>query len=653
MLRIVLSIILAALSCTAFAQKDIRTAALDGVPGLDKPITLSLRAASIREVLDKVEADTGVRLRPDRAIAEDKATIWVKDKPARDVLRALARCFNLCWTESEVGSLRYLHLSMDRDSQSELRRRHYEDYLAIVKQFDTELEAAAQFIRAGQTYQAPQYDPTRFPNRDEYERLTRRRWLTQVPPFAAMVLQCLKLSESQKKSLLDGNVVQVSTEAIAQEAKEKYPEATSFSCWVERSLGGYLLQVSLQPAMQPWDWLLLAVAIFDDSRYDKTVQKANQDLLKDQALARELPSPKPKEQASTPTPKPDEKTAAPTPAQVSSAQGAPAPGYRPDEILPNVPRPGEGSGATPTTMSDGLVPIAKAAELPVVAQYLSEYAGASNTGTQGKIGERLAQLCTQHRFTIERDSDFLLAKSLLWHRLSAREVPEEKIRRWQRAFGGLPAPTFDAAVEMGSLSWDQIRGIINNSPFWFGSLDLAVLAPSEYALKLYASLTAAQKRALSQGAEIPVSALKPAQQHLFIQAFEGRARPSYAKAQDPAWPGTAGLSLADARLAGSRLTAAADMKALGSEDLMEYVPQEQKTHVGSTGDSSSTSYTLTRPPDEYIPKAAKALADRVAAEHPEIPPKQIAVYATRRTAFRLRIGEETDETRLTYSVKVR
>ena len=649
MLRIVLSIVLAALSCTAFAQKDIRTAALDGVPGLDKPITLSLRAASIREVLDKVEADTGVRLRPERAIADDKATIWVKDQPARDVLRALAHCFNLCWTESEVGSLRYLHLFMDRDSQSELRRRHHEDYLAIVKQFDTELEAAAQFIRAGQTYQAPQYDPTRFPNRDEYERLTRRRWLTQVPPFAAMVLQCLKLSESQKKSLLDGNVVQVSTEAIAQEAKEKYPEATSFSCWVERSLGGYLLQVSLQPAMQPWDWTLLAVAIFDDSRYDKTVQKANQALLKDQALARELP-----------TPKPDEKTAAPTPAQVSSGQGAPppktaapAPGYRPDEILPNVPRPGEGSGATPTTMSDGLLPIAEAAEIPVVAQYLSEYAGASNTGTQGKIGERLAQLCTQHRFTIERDGDFLLAKSLLWHRLRAREVPEEKIRRWQRAFGGLLAPTFDAAVEMGSLSWDQIRGIINNSAFWFGSLDLAVLARSEYALKLYASLTASQKRALSQGAEIPVSALKPAQQHLFIQAFEGRARPSYAKAQDPAWPGTAGLSLADTgRLADSRLTAAADMKALGSEDLMAYVPQEQKTDVSSTGDSSSTSYMLTRPADEYIPEAAKALADRVAAAHPEIPAKNIGIYGQRRIEFRLRIGEQPSSNGLTYSAKV-
>ena len=445
------SYIIAVLLCAAAVHCDVRTAALDGRPDLNKTISLTLRAASIREVLEKVQTETGVRLRPDRDVAEDKATIFVKDKPARDVLKALAHCFNLGWTESEVGSSRFLSLLMDRDSVAAMRQRQYDDFLAASKQFNTELKAAAEYIRAKQVYTPPEQQTGQ--SMDDYWRLQFRQMTTQVAYRGAMVLQFLNLSESQRKDLFEGKEVTIDGGIVA-EAKEHYPEVTSITFWIERSLNGYLLQGTVQPALQPKDWFLLTMAMFDDVGYDKKVQTANEALLKDTALAKDLPATKPGEKVIMP----------------------PSPQTDPYSSQPvSVAKPGEGSAATPATMSDGLLPIAEALGIPVVAQYVSEYQAAS-PNTPSKAGERLAQLCTQHRFTIEREGDFLLAKYTLWHRMRDREVPEEKIRRWQQSSTGLPYPTFDALAEMGSMSWGQVRGIINNGRYWLGMPDLSEIA---------------------------------------------------------------------------------------------------------------------------------------------------------------------------------
>jgi len=105
-------VILLLLAYVAIA--DERTEALDGEPKMSKTITLSLRAASLKEVLASVEKATGMHLLVQREIAEDKATVWVKDQPAREVLRALAHCFNLCWSPSPSSEKQYLRLWMDR-----------------------------------------------------------------------------------------------------------------------------------------------------------------------------------------------------------------------------------------------------------------------------------------------------------------------------------------------------------------------------------------------------------------------------------------------------------------------------------------------------------------------------------------------------------
>lgn len=615
--------VLVMLACSvAFAESDVRTAALDSRKELDKPISLTLRAASIREVLEKVQTDTGVRLRPDREIAEDKATIVVKDKPARDVLRALAHCFNLCWAESEVGSSQFLRLFMDRDSNAAMHQRQYDDYLVASKQFDTELQATAVYIRAKEQFNQPSYSQGQ--NLDEYWRLGQRAYVTQASYLGAIVLQYLHLSESERKDLSKGKEVVFEGGSIVEEAKQHYPDVTSLRFWIEPSLNGYLLQGTAQPAMQPKDWTLLTMALFDDARYDKAVQTANRALPADTALAKDLPAAKPDQRASS---LPDPRSF----------------------MLTDVPRPGEGSGATPATISDGLLPIAEALNVPVVAQYISEYQPAT-PNPSAKAGERLAQLCTQHKFTIERDGDFLLAKYALWHRLRDREVPEETIRRWQQSSTGLTTPTFDVLLEMGSLSWGQVRGIISNAPYWLGTPDLSEIARSEYSLKLYASLNPTQQRALGEGAKIAVSSLKPEQQALFMQAFEMKSRPTYAQARDASWPQTAQFYLGEVGFGGASLLAVAQMHLLGSSNLLDSIPQELK----GMPLEQLYEYQLThrKEAEEIVSKSAKAFLDKVAAEHPEIPRKSITIYAQRACTFQMSLGENIVTNHLTYCVKV-
>ena len=620
------------MTCTGYAQTDARTRVLDTKPGLEKKITLTLRAASLREVLAKVEAETGVRLRPDREIAEDKCTVWVKDKPARDVLKAVAKCFNLGWAEAEIGSLRYLNLYMDREYQKSMNQKMYEDYTTIVGQFDQEMKVMADAINS-KTEIRPDPASMAALTSDQRDRMYLRYRFSTSPQYGSMVIQYLHLSEIQKKDLFAGKDVTVPKDAICKEARDLYPEATNYTFWVVRSLSGYLLQGTVQPAQSAQDWLLITTALFDDTRYDKTIDTANAALLKEADLTKEPQSDKPVVTPSAP---------APPKADVT-------PPWMQAPISLPVPKPGEGSGATPTTMSDGLLPLAEAAGIPLVAQYLSEYTPDNTPAVKpGKIAEQIGALSKVHKFAVEKNGDFLYARALLWHRLRDREVTETTISRWQKAITGLPMPTFEVAIEMGNMSWGQVRGIIANGARWFGTSDLSVIARTEYALKLYASLTSSQQRALGAGQPVPIAGMRPDQQQMFMQAFEFKARPSYAKAKDPSWPQVASVSMDQPRCANAVIHAISNMRSLGTEDLDKYFPADAAT----SNEDETTVAARVAHFQTALPQAAKVLMDRVLKEHPDIARKSIGTYGLFHLTFSFNIGDDQNSSGLLYCAPV-
>lgn len=621
MLRIALCLTLTLLLAITVVA-DERTTALDTEAKLNKNLTLSLRAASLKEVLAKVEQATGVHLLVQREIAEDKATVWVKDQPAREILRALAHCFNLCWSPSPTTDKHYLRLWMDRKYLASMYHRDYQDYLAIVDQYDKEMQITAKTVRSGENYEVPAELMRKLSKEDvpEYHRQDRRGMASRNPNIGAMVLQFLALTEKQREQLQAGNHVTVTGAEISPEALKKWPDAQSFDYSTDRSASGYMLRCGARPGKVGGTYLISS-AYFDDSPYEQEAELVAKGLLADPELAKDLPR--------------DPKLAT-------------------DIAI----HPGEGSDTVPGTMSDGLLELAQAANIPIVAQFVSRYEGANPdwatekvqlpTSSAKKTGERLAELVKQHTFTVFRDGEFLLGRSLLWHRLRLREVPETKIRMWQKECCGLSSPTFNGYVDMASMRWEQIRGTIDNTRYWFGGQWLIYLARCEYPLKVYGSLTSDQKRWLASGSELPVSALTPDQQVYFMAGFEMREKPTFENVTDQNWPETASFSMQDAGYENASLVAVAGMRTLG-----EVEPDPGALQIPKDTPKEDMEKVYFRQIDELRPSLEKKLLGQVAKDHPAVPAKDIGVYCLRDYVFTLKLGEHSRKCVLVCSVKVK
>ena len=600
---------------------DERTEALDGERKLDKLITLSLRAASLKEVLATIEQTTGAHLLLQREIAEDKATVYAKDQPAREVLRALAHCFNLCWSPSTTSEKQYLRLWMDRKYLASMYHREYQDYLSIVDQYEKELRATAECVRA-EDYNPPYELMAKIEkeNVPEYHRLDRRAMAARNPNIGAMVLQYLALSDKQKEQLHAGDYVVVSGAQISPEALKKWPEAQAFGYTTDRSASGYMLRCGVKPG-KVGGTFLISSAYFDNTPYEKEAELTAKQLIADAALDKDLPL-----------------------------------GWKaaPEAVI----HPGEGSDTVPGTMSDGMLELAQAANIPIVAQYVSEYSGANPnwetgktmlpTSTARKVGERLAELVRQHTFTIVRDGNFLLGRSLLWHRQRLREVPEAKIRAWQKNACGLPAPTFDAYVDMASMRWEQVRGTIENTRYWFGPQWLIYLARCEYALRIYGALTSEQKQWLTSGAELPVSALTPDQQVCFMSGFEVREKPTFENATERNWPQTASISLRDGGYDSLTLSAAAGMQALG-----QISPEQGALQIPKDTPPEDVQKVADKLIDGLFGPLQSKLLAQVAKDHPEVPARNVSVYCLRDFVFTLKLGEHSRKCELVCAVKIK
>lgn len=76
---------------------------LSSDPLLNKRITYSTSTAPIREVLEDLSAETGAKLRVVGALSDDLVVLYVKDRPAHEVLSKIATHFDWQWTKDEAG----------------------------------------------------------------------------------------------------------------------------------------------------------------------------------------------------------------------------------------------------------------------------------------------------------------------------------------------------------------------------------------------------------------------------------------------------------------------------------------------------------------------------------------------------------------------
>lgn len=110
---------------------------------LFRKISLRLKQASLSEFCETLEQQTGVKLQVARSVADENVTVLVKEKPAREVMRAVARLFGYKWSRSGTeGSYKY-ELYQDLRSQLAEEEMRNRDLNAALVALDDEM---AQYL---------------------------------------------------------------------------------------------------------------------------------------------------------------------------------------------------------------------------------------------------------------------------------------------------------------------------------------------------------------------------------------------------------------------------------------------------------------------------------------------------------------------------
>lgn len=110
-------------------------------PSLGVPVTLAVKGASLGEIADKLSADTKVKLRVSRDVADLKATVFLDKTPLREVMDDLATLFDLRWDarDSEHGRSYELYESLKSRQEREARLSREAD--RAWRQMDARLSA--------------------------------------------------------------------------------------------------------------------------------------------------------------------------------------------------------------------------------------------------------------------------------------------------------------------------------------------------------------------------------------------------------------------------------------------------------------------------------------------------------------------------------
>ncbi|HET6455456.1 MAG TPA: hypothetical protein VFI02_13715 [Armatimonadota bacterium] len=103
MRNLAMSLFIVLIACAACAADDAR---------LDKPITLSVKGEALADILPLIEKQTGVRLKVAYDIADQKATIFVDDKPLKEIMAGLKTVFQYTWSYTDFKGERRYSLSM-------------------------------------------------------------------------------------------------------------------------------------------------------------------------------------------------------------------------------------------------------------------------------------------------------------------------------------------------------------------------------------------------------------------------------------------------------------------------------------------------------------------------------------------------------------
>jgi hypothetical protein len=418
---------------------------------LFRKVTLQLKGVALEELCAALQAQTGVDLRAARGVSDEKVTVFVKERPAREVMRAIVQLFGYTWLRSKKEDRYRYELAQDLRSQlaeEELRNR---DTSAALLELDRQMETYRPYLAMSFEQLQARYEQAEEPERSLLWKIV------QAGGWGGMQLY-YRLSAAERAALLSGRkllfspnaasldrrlpaewihpIMRSQVEAVPPPQKPislaEMPGAalTGLGLEIDRSeLGRIRLRVVLNAVLDAKGGSSLRAGVWlADVRSPSVAKPADNtkanEAIRTQPSLQEVVSLKPESScAEVRAGKPDRRT----------------------NLWPHV------------FSSDVWEAVQRASGQDVVADfYTRPYQATKVTVERVPLFEALCQVGDAMGVRWRKEGDLLLGRStsFFWDRL--KEVPNRYLERWQKAkreHGGLP---LEDLIEMASLSDEQL-----------------------------------------------------------------------------------------------------------------------------------------------------------------------------------------------------
>jgi hypothetical protein len=172
---------------------------------LFRKISLRLKQVPLADLCEELTTATGVRFSASRGIGDEQVTLFVKEQPARDIMRELSRFFGYAWERSgDEGAYRY-ELRQDLRSQLAEEEMRNRDVHAALAALDEDLARYRPYLHL--TPEQAKARLERNPGAD-------KELLKQLAgPLWGPIQVYHRLSPGQLQSLANGGYLEFSTGA--------------------------------------------------------------------------------------------------------------------------------------------------------------------------------------------------------------------------------------------------------------------------------------------------------------------------------------------------------------------------------------------------------------------------------------------------------
>lgn len=199
-------------------------------PALAKPVTLAVKGEALSDVMGMMQEQTGVKLRVERDIADQKVTIFVDEKPLRDVMNGLVTVFGYRWSPETASGNRVYRLWEDENARRQREDLRQNAYSKAWEQADAIFDYMTQFsqLKADEIKQLVDKLTSEYAEKKDNEtrlKLAAARNLSEDPRSRTIAEYYQTLPDSVQNAIKSGLTVHY--DSASQEPEWKLPDDVS------------------------------------------------------------------------------------------------------------------------------------------------------------------------------------------------------------------------------------------------------------------------------------------------------------------------------------------------------------------------------------------------------------------------------------------